>query len=247
MELKAAAIVARCVNYKESDKMLTLITREYGRVDAAARGCRKTNSRLLACTQQFCYGEYVLYKKGERFSVRQGDIIDSFYGLRDDYDRLCAGAGMLASAEKLSLPGEPDEPLFMWTLYFLSALCHSSAHPLDLSLCFIVKLMAHAGYRPMLSCCALCNKPVSREELLLDSSAGGLVCLSCASHRAQRIHALSADALERMLLVAPENLANVRLPAYVREELSQFLPEYAERKMEKTLSAFQTLFKPHLS
>ncbi len=141
--------------------------------------------------------------------MRQGDIVDSFYALRGEYERLVAGSGMLAAAEKLSLPGEKDEALFMWALYFLSALCHSSAHPLDLSLCFIVKLMAHAGYRPMLSCCALCNKPVSREELLLDSSAGGLVCLSCASHRAQRIHALSADALERMLLVAPENLANV--------------------------------------
>ncbi len=247
MEIKATAIVARCVNYKESDKMLTLITREYGRMDAAARGSRKTSSRLLACTQQFCYGEYVLYKKGERYSVRQGDIIDPFYGLRDDYEKLCAGAGMLACIEKLSLPGEPDEQLFMWALYFLSALCHSDAHPLDLSLCFIVKLMAHAGYRPMLSSCALCNKPVSRGELLLDAAAGGLVCRDCASHQAIRVHPLSVKALERMLLVAPENLTNVRLSAYVREELSRFLPDYAERKMERALSAFRMLFKPYLS
>ncbi len=247
MELKATALVARCVNYKESDKMLTLITREYGRVDAAARGSRKTSSRLLACTQQFCYGEFVLYKKGERFSVRQGDIIDSFYGLRDDYEKLCAGAGMLACIEKLSLPGEPDEALFMWGLYFLTALCHSDAQPLDLSLCFIVKLMAHAGYRPMLTRCALCNKSVSKDVLLLDAAAGGLVCKGCASHQAIRIHALTAEALERMLLVAPDHLSNVRLPAYVREELSQFLPEYAEQKMERALSAFRMLFKPYIS
>ncbi len=247
MELKAAAIVARCVNYKESDKMLTLVTREYGRVDAIARGCRNTNSKLLACTQQFCYGEYVLYKKGERYSVRQGDIADSFYELRSDYERLCAGLGMLASAEKLMLPGEPDETLFLWTLYFLSALCHSSVEPIDLSLCFIVKLMAHAGYRPMLAACALCNKPLSREELLLDSAAGGLVCRDCASFRAKRIHALTAEAIERMLLVAPENLANVRLPEYVRDELLHFIPDFAERKMEKRLNAFQMLFNPSIS
>ena len=246
MEIKATGIVARCVNYKESDKILTLITREYGRIDAAARGSRKTSSRLLACTQQFCYGEFVLYKKGERYSVRQGEIIDSFYALRSDYEKLCAGSGMLSAAEKLSLPGEPDEALFMWTVYFLSALCHSGANPVDLSLCFIVKIMAHAGYRPMLACCALCNKTVSREELILDASAGGIVCGECASHRAIRVHSLSKEALERMLLVSPENLANVRLPAYVREELSQFLPEYAERSMERALGAFRTLFKPYL-
>ena len=101
----------------------------------------------------------------------------------------------------------------------------------------------------MLSSCALCNKPVSREELLLDAAAGagGLVCGDCASFQAIRVHPLSAEALERMLLVAPENLSNVRLPAYVREELSQFLPVYAERKMERALSAFRMLFKPYLS
>ncbi len=60
MELKAAAIVARCVNYKESDKMLTLITREHGRLDAIARGSRNTNSKLLACTQQFCASSYCI-------------------------------------------------------------------------------------------------------------------------------------------------------------------------------------------
>lgn len=244
MELKTTAIVARCVNYKEADKILTLITREHGRMDAAARGSRNTNSRLLACTQQFCYGEYVLYRKGERFTVRQGDIIDTFFGLRSGYERLFAGSAMLNLALTLSLPGEADEPLFMWTLYFLSTLCHSDANPIDLTLCFIVKLMAHAGFRPVLGGCALCGELPKLHELLLDPVAGGLVCRGCASHKARRVHALSAEALERMLLVEPENLSKVALPPYVREELSRFLPDYAERKMEKSFNAFRVLFKP---
>lgn len=243
MEIKASAIVARCVNYRESDKILTLITREFGRIEASARGSRNTNSRLLACTAQFCYGDYVLYKKGDKYTVRQGDILDSFYAIRSDYERLFAGSGMLACAATLSLPGEADEPLFMWTLIFLSTLCHSDVNPIDISLCFIVKIMAQAGYRPALDACAHCETALG-EEVLLDPVEGGVVCRLCASHRAFRVHALSVRALERMLLVEPENLHNVRLPDYVREELSRFLPEYAERKMEKTFSAFQVLFKP---
>ena len=84
MQHKLLAVVARATNYRDHDRILTLITRERGRLTATARGCRKPQSKLLSCTQPFCYGEYELQERDGRFYVRGCDIHEIFYDLRLD-------------------------------------------------------------------------------------------------------------------------------------------------------------------
>ena len=62
MHVKTMALVLRDVDYKESDKILTLFTRELGKVTASARGCRKKGSTLAAGCQLLCWSELVLYE-----------------------------------------------------------------------------------------------------------------------------------------------------------------------------------------
>lgn len=243
MEIKTDGIVLRCVNYRDADRMLTLLTREHGRLDMLARGCRNMGSRLMACTQQFCYGEFIVHKKNDRYSLRQCELRDSFFALRNDFDKLLAGTGMLAAAEKTALPEHPDEALFMWLLYFLSVLCHGEVDPVDIALCFIVKLLEHSGYRPALTDCVVCSRSLGEDKLWLDPFAGGVACESCAGAQAVKAGALSVEAIRRMLLVTPENLVRVRLPKRVSAELVRFLPQFAENRMEKRFDAFRSLFQ----
>lgn len=72
------AIVLRSVDWRENDRILTLLTPDRGRVDVLARGCRKAKSPLMSASQLFTLGEYALFKgKGNELLVGC-EIKDSF-------------------------------------------------------------------------------------------------------------------------------------------------------------------------
>ena len=70
MQEKVLAVVTRAVNYRDHDRVLTLVTRTRGRLTVTAHGCRKPQSKLMPCVQPFCYGEYELGERGGRYYVR---------------------------------------------------------------------------------------------------------------------------------------------------------------------------------
>ena len=108
-EIKTVGLVARCVNYKENDRILTILTPDRGKLTVSSRGCRRPKSPLLACSQPFCYGEFVLFLNKERYSLNQCDLRETFYDLRLDVDpevyglplviEICAGIDEALSGE----------------------------------------------------------------------------------------------------------------------------------------------------
>ncbi len=70
MQQTVFAVVAQAVNYRDHDRILTLVTRERGTVTATARGCRKPQSKLMSCAQPAVYGEYEL-AEAKRQMVRE--------------------------------------------------------------------------------------------------------------------------------------------------------------------------------
>ena len=83
-DLICRGMVIRTVDYRDNDRILTLFTAESGRVDAKARNCRKATSPLLGCTQPFTYGEYQLFYHKNKYIIDQGEVLESFYPLRED-------------------------------------------------------------------------------------------------------------------------------------------------------------------
>ena len=88
-------LVIRTVNVGEKDKILTLFTEENGLMSVYASGSRVVKSKLLAAADLFCFADYVLYSKGDRYSVREAELIESFYGIRNSIEGL-ALAGYVA-------------------------------------------------------------------------------------------------------------------------------------------------------
>ena len=71
-------LVIRTTDIKESDRLITIFTEEKGVVSALARGARSHKSRKMSSTLQFCYSNFVLYKQGEYYHVKEADLIESF-------------------------------------------------------------------------------------------------------------------------------------------------------------------------
>ena len=99
-------IVLRVSNYKESDKMLTLFSREWGRVEALACGCRKPTSALLASTDVLCCAQFGFRIKEGRYYVTQAEPKTNFYDIRKNMNALMMALLLFRSGRPTGAPGD---------------------------------------------------------------------------------------------------------------------------------------------
>lgn len=151
MHITTKALVLRAVDYKETDKILTLFTQERGKLSASARGCRKKGSAIAAGCQLLAWSEMVLYDYQGRWAVKEAATERLFQGVRDDIGRLALGCYFAEVAELLAVEGLPSAELLSLTLNGLHALDKMPDKPLPLvKAAFEWKAMALAGYEPLI-------------------------------------------------------------------------------------------------
>lgn len=228
-------IVLRYTDYRENDRILTVLTRESGLVSLTARGVRKkSTSSPGSVLDVYCYGEFVVYERNNMLNVSSSTLIEAFYPLREDYDRLLAAAQTVRLSEKLA-SNRPNDELFSLLYHCLSFLAFGSADPKDLVLCFLAKLLALSGYEPVLTRCVNCSAPVTNEKSIAFSNRlGGSLCVDCGGDE-PRYSALALEAFRRMIRLKDQDMDKVRLPLQAREELEKLLFDYAEYVFEQPL------------
>ena len=186
MHITTKALVLRGVDYKESDKILTLFTQDQGKLTASARGCRKKGSAIAAGCQLLAWSEMVLYDYQGRWAVKEASTERLFQGARDDIERLALGCYFAEAAELLAVEGLPSRSLLSLTLNSLHALDKLPEKPLPLvKAAFEWKAMALAGYEPLIDGCAVCgvNPPEAPRFHLREG------VLHCAKCRGGYLHA----------------------------------------------------------
>ena len=80
------ALILREVRFKESDRILTALTADSGKMTLAAHGALSKRSRIAAATQQLTYAELTLFEKNGRYAVREGVTREAFQGLRQEIE-----------------------------------------------------------------------------------------------------------------------------------------------------------------
>ena len=236
-----SGIVTRYANYKDNDRMLTILT-EQGSIGAAARGCRRPNSQLLPCSELFVYGEFVLFEKQGKYSVNACDVRESFYPLRQDMDRFYAAAHMLEVANGLAEDGANCGELLRLLYYALTYTAYTDSHPIDMAVVFTAKSLAAMGYTPSITRCASCGDDLrGLPRMGFEPAAGGAVCGGCMAPDCLKVSPLSLEALRRMLMLSAEDMKKVILPPQAREELGRAMQDYSEHVLERKMRSLSQL------
>lgn len=207
----AEGIVLRTRNLGEADRIVTLYTRDHGKVECVARGSRRARSRLIGGTQLFTHGTYMLYSGRSLDSLNQAEIVESFAALRED---LVAMAFASYFAELLDIcvePGEPSEDLYQLCLGAFKALQDGVQSDL-VSRWFEFNVMTILGYAPQLEACVGCGE-VGESETRFSSREGGLLCTRCARRdsAAVRVRRSTVEWLRRLLTTPSDRLGIVRI------------------------------------
>ena len=175
-------VVLRYANYRERDRMLTLLSPDHGRVDVLSRGCRKPGSPLMPSSELFVQGDFVLFRQQDRYTLPSCAITEPFYSLRLDAYRLTCATYLVNLAPLAAQPEQAAPGLFRLLLQGLYHLTYGKDDQPALSVtnAYLLLYAAETGYRPRLNHCVRCGEPLPRDRgAKLDMVAGGLCCSRC--------------------------------------------------------------------
>lgn len=187
MLINTEAFVLKSQKYRESDSLLTLYSRQYGKLSAVAKGSRKPKSKMLAGVQPFSHGEYVLYKGRNMYTVNQAEVKHGFYALREDYERLAYASYIVELVLSEAIEGQGNTTIFSLLGNTLTLLCREGTIQTSLIRAFEIKFMANAGYQPNLMGCTSCGTEELKDPLFFSHSQGGVVCHACQDKSKDRI------------------------------------------------------------
>lgn len=235
-QITTNAIVLRRADYRENDRMITLFSPTLGRIDALCRGCRRQKSPLMAASEVFCSGEYVLYQSREHTTVVSCSVQDTFYALRGDYDRLSHGMYALELCAAAVQPEQENERLFLLLLRSLAHLCYGVSEPRRVTAVFLMGMTSLLGFRPQVGRCARCGErlvPQAQEEnaffAAFSPQAGGVVCPVCGA--AERCR-LSAEDVRYLQDIMRRGLESLESDAHCGDELFAALRALAEERLD---------------
>ncbi len=173
-------VVLRVTDTKETDRILTVLTADMGKVPLIARGARRKNSRLAAACQMPAYSELTLYKRGSWYMLDEAAPIELFDGLGRDIELLALAAWFCELTEAVCAEETPCPEILSLLLNGLYALCHTDKPPRLVKAAFQFRLMALAGFEPLAEGCGVCGRG-DVEAPMLDVAGGFVTCGGCKS------------------------------------------------------------------
>lgn len=202
-EVKLRALGLREVDFGDYDRYLTALTEDGRRIEILCRNARRGKKQNPAA-RQLCYSEFILSDRGGKYTLRDADLVHSFFALAGDIEKYALACYLNELASALTVP-DFDSPAFCrLLLYALYALEGGRRDPALVKAAFEWRVMAESGYAPDLTACGVCGEAITRPPVYFSVRAGTAADEKCArrvggyaqlgdSALRAIVHALSAE------------------------------------------------------
>lgn len=245
MQVKVRGIVLKDMNIGEADRVITILTEEYGIIRAFAKGSRRIGGKLFASTQMFSSANFLLYKGKDKYIVTEAERIPngSFFDLRQDIERLSL-AQYISELAILLAPHEEEASDFLrLILNTFTALSDTSRNIILIKAAAELRLLSLSGFCPDINGCSLCG---NTEENVFYPSEGCFICSQCRSGQIGGIAVTGgiADAMRYIINMPLGKIFSFRLSDDGLKALRNICEKYllccTERSF-KTLDFFNSL------
>lgn len=174
--IKTRGLVIRETAVGESDKILTLLTPDIGKISVYCRGVRSIKSHRIAAAQLFCYNEITLLPKADKYTLGEACLIENFFDIRADIEKFALAQYFADLLCEISIENEDQSELLSLALNTLYTL--NTDKPLSLiKSVFELRALCAIGLTPDLSSCDCCSAHAS--EYYFDPVGGTLRCPEC--------------------------------------------------------------------
>jgi DNA repair protein RecO (recombination protein O) len=226
------ALVLSTLDYGEADRLVTLFTRDHGKLTAFAAGARKSRVRFGGALEPFTLVKTRLVeRRGETFRMERADVERKFNTVRQELPLIARALYCLELCRELVRDREPHPALFASLLEYLELLDERTAGPTSL-IAFELNALARAGLMPRFDRCTVCAGPAG-EAPGFDPDHGGVLCRGCRG-RAFHCVAVSPQLMESLSALQSGDRNPLPAPARraARELLNLFIAHHLGRRLK---------------
>ena len=232
-QVKVSGVVISESNMGDYDKMVTLLTPNFGKISCSARGARRNKSLLLAGTQFLCFGEYQLFKGGDSYKINSCETIEMFYNLRTDLDKLTYSSYITKIVSDVTTENQNSYntlKLFLNTLYTIS----ETEKDLDLVVSvFKLRLLKILGFAPNTKECVSCGEKENITHFSIIDN--GFKCFNCSKQDtgAIKISEPTKNAIKYIMISDPKKIFSFSISEEGKKELEIISGLYLNDKLDK--------------
>lgn len=231
--VKVKGVILSENNMGDYDKMLTMLTPNFGKISCVAKGARRPKSALLAGTQMFCFGEYMMYQGTSTYHINSCETIEIFYKLRTDLEKLKYAIHINKIVQDVT---EENENCFNIMQLYLNALYTISETDKDLDLTisiFKLRLLCILGYTPRILSCTNCKEKDNLTYFSIKDN--GFKCEACARQDKSSLQMSEStkNAIKYTITAPAKKLFSFNLINESLEEFKLICKIYFNEKLEK--------------
>lgn len=229
--IKTKGIVIAENNMGDFDKMITILTPN-GKIGCSAKGARRPKSQLMAGTQFLCFGEYMMFKSSNTYTLNSCETIEIFYDLRTDLDKLEYASHITKMIQDVT---DENQNTYKILQLFLNTLYVIAKTDIDLKFVlsiFKMRLMCLLGFKPRLDKCCTCENEQVNYFSFKDN---GLKCESCSKQDTGTIEISEStkNALRYIAMAPAKKLYSFNISDENKKQLEIIAKIYTNEKLEK--------------
>ncbi len=231
--VKTKGIIIAEKMMSDFDKILTILTPNMGKIECVAKGSRRPKSLLMAGTQFLCFGEYVLYKGSDNYSMNSCETIELFYNIRTDLDKLKYAVYITKIINDVTTENQNNYKvlqLFLNTLYVISNTDKDLEYRTSV---FRIRLLSIIGYRPEIEECKICKQKENLAKFSIKDN--GFKCEACGKQDKGAIdmNETTKDAIRYIILADAKKIYSFQISKESIEELKIISKVYLTEKLER--------------
>lgn len=235
----ADAIVLRRLDYGEADRILTLLTREHGKLAAIAKGARRSKARNGSTLDLFCRSNMMLARGRNLDVVAQAERRGDVRNISGDLERTGYACLVAEVTDKVLEDRHPVDDIFELVVLTLGRLNAPERSSRADAAWFLMRMLDLLGYQPQLHNCPSCSQPLPESAGWFSPLLGGMLCGNCGSH-AQAGSAVSVKGLKVLRVMAADDsdlYERLKLSAEVLYEVEQALEAQLEYHLDRHLKS----------
>ena len=217
-------IVLQEIDYGETSKILTVLTKEHGIISVISKGCKNLKSSLRSVSEKMTYGVFQIYYKENKLSILSDvDVLNNFKNIKKDIYKISAASYLIDLTNQVIK--ESSKNVFD---ILISALIKIENNFDVKSIINIVELkyLDNLGVLPILDSCAICGDKTS--IITISGNSGGYICKNCRTN--ELIVSDKTIKLIRMYYyVDISKIENLNISDDIKKEIDNFLKEYYEK------------------
>lgn len=222
---KIEGIVVSEVDYKESSKIINILTPEYGIIGVIARGTKRVNSILKSVATKMTYGYFhVKYSENGLSTLIEVDVIDMFKNIKKDINLMSYAVYLLELADRVYKHDESRE-VYDTLIASLKKIDEGYDYKIIANI-FELKMLDHLGIRPVVDECVNCGS--KHDIVTISSYKGGYLCKNCAAEEVI-VNIKTIKLLRMFYYVDISKITKLDVSEKIQNELSQFIYDYYDR------------------